>query len=177
MIDSPALGRREFVWAHPDSGRPAFVLRAHEEEIGWLQFKSGLGVRSTAEFEGQRWTFERTGVFYACVTIRAEGSDASLAEFTPFLTGCGGGVVSFSAGPQYCWNKASIWSSNWCFRCKEHKSTVCVAQEAGSLTAGGKVMICSDAAQLPETPVLVLLAWYLRVLSLEGLAESMLSRG
>jgi hypothetical protein len=38
-------------------------------------------------------------------------------------------------------------------------------------------MICSDAAQLPETPVLVLLAWYLRVLSLEGLAESMLSRG
>jgi len=176
MINSSALGSREFVWANPDSERQVFVLRARGEEIGWLQFESGLGVRSTAELEGQRWTFERTGVFHACVTIRIESSDASLAEFTPFLTG-GGGVVSFTAGTQYCWNRARIWSTNWCFRCKEHKSTVCVSQEAGSLTGGGKVVICSDAAHLPETPVLVLLAWYLRVLAFERLAESLILGG
>ncbi len=175
MIRSSALGSREFVWDRPDSGRLAFVLRAHEEEIGWLQFESGLGVRSSAEFEGQRWTFERTGMFHPCVTIRAEGSDAVVAEFTPRLTG-GSGVVSFASGTRYCWNTARIWSTTWCFRSNEHKSAVCVSQEAGSLTSGGKVMTCSEAAH-PETPILVPLAWYLRVLSLEGLVESILSYG
>jgi hypothetical protein len=49
---------------------------------------------------------------------------------------------------------------------------VCLSQQSGPLASGGKVMVCSNAVHLAETPILVLLAWYLRVLAFEKLTES-----
>ena len=39
---------------------------------------------------------------------------------------------------------------------------------------GGKVAICSDAMHNEETPVLILLAWYLRILEVLRMSESVL---
>ena len=116
----------------------------------------------------QRWSFEHTAGSHPHVIIRQHGSPLTLAEFAPRLTG--GGIVTFATGERYCWNRAKIWSPRWCFRREGADSAVCVSQQAGPLTEGGKVGICCDAAaRLPEVPVLILLAWYLRVLAFESL--------
>ena len=80
-------------------------------------------------------------------------------------------MVTFASGARYCWNRAKIWSGQWCFR-REGEASICLSQHAGPLREGGRVSVCEQAAQLPETAVLVLLAWYLRVLAFETLIET-----
>ncbi len=170
MTAPSALTASKLTWVYPEAGHPAFVLRADGEEIGWLRFEKDSEVRSSAALEGRRWTFERTAARYPCVAIRAEPFETAIAQFTPCVTG--GGLVAFTDGRRYCWTREHIWSTNWCFRCKENKSAVCVSQETGSLTAGGRVIVCPDAGRLAETPILVLLAWYLRVMEFEKLLDA-----
>ena len=59
----------------------------------------------------------------------------------------------------------------------EQKSSVCLSQEAGPLMQGGKVSVCCGAADLPETPVLLLLAWFLRIMDFEMLMEGIFRIG
>lgn len=67
-----------------------------------------------------------------------------------------------------------VWSPTWCFREQggARKSSICVSQHAGPLRAGGRVNVCGDVTGLPETPVLILLAWYLRVVEFEMLTHA-----
>jgi hypothetical protein len=134
MTTPSALTARKLAWVYPDAAHHAFVLRADREEIGWLQFEKDPGVQSSAALEGGRWTLERSAARYPSITIRAESSETPLAQFTPWVTG--GGIVSFTAGRCYCWTREHLWSTNWCFRCKENKSAVCISQETGPLTRG-----------------------------------------
>ena len=60
---------------------------------------------------------------------------------------------------------------------QEQKSSVCLSQETGPLTQGGKVSVCCGAADLPETPVLLLLAWFLRIMDFEMLVEGIFRVG
>ena len=175
MSTSHAIRREDLLWSFPDAGQQAFVLRAGGAVVGRLEFETETNTRSTAEFEGRRWTFEQNHGFHPSVTIRAETSGELVAEYVPHLTG--GGVVSFASGACYCWSRQSIWSERWCFRCKRDKSAVCVSQEVERLMDGGKVHVCSDAALLPEAPILVLLAWYLRVLDFARLEQGIMLCG
>jgi hypothetical protein len=172
MIGPSSTAQRELQWVYPSRADGAFVLRAGESEIGSLNFKKEVGARSAAEYEGRRWTLEHAEGRHPRVTVRAADSGEVVAEFVPHLTG--GGVVAFTSGAQFSWIKLHVWSDRWCFRCKQNRSAVCVSQEAGRLTSGGKVAICSDAAPLPETAVLLLLGWYLRLLEFERLENEIM---
>jgi hypothetical protein len=175
MTTTSALARGDVRWEYPGEGHSAYVLRAGGEEIGWLSFEERPLPHSTAELGGRRWTIECTGAFHPHIVVRAEGSDSVVAEFTPHVGG--GGVVAFASGRRLCWTREHVWSVKWCFRCEENKSAVCVTQAAGPLTEGGRVAVCGSAADLPETPVLILLAWFLRLLEFERLVESICVAG
>jgi len=54
---------------------------------------------------------------------------------------------------------------------------VCLSQEAGPLRQGGKVSVCRGAADRPETPILLLLAWFLRIMDFEMLVEGLFRVG
>ncbi|HEV2446560.1 MAG TPA: hypothetical protein VGS58_11580 [Candidatus Sulfopaludibacter sp.] len=166
-----SLSACELTWRYPRSENSAYELSAGGEIRGRLRFDERAGTQSTGELGGQRWTFSHSGGAHPRVTIAREGSPEVIAEFVPWLTG--GGVVTFSGGPGYCWNRAGIWSTTWCFRRQgESRGSICVSQQAGPLRDGARVRICGEAAQVPETPVLVLLAWYLRILAFEILTET-----
>lgn len=166
------LGARELVWRYPRAENGAFELSAGGAELGWLRFDERPGISSVGELGGERWTFRHTGGPRPRVTVSKENSPDVIAEYQPRASG--GGVVSFTGGPDYCWNHARIWSPTWCFRRQgpEAGSSVCVSQQAGPLRDGGRVKLCGDFTSFPEAPVLVLLAWYLRVLAFEMLTES-----
>ena len=167
MTTSSAVAERELTWECPADGRGPFVLHADGAEIGRLTFEKEMGSHSAAEYGGRRWTLEHSGYFHPHVTVRSADTGAVIAEFVPHLTG--GGIVSFKNGPHFHWTRVHLWSDRWCFRCKANRSAVCVTQEADRLASGGRVSVCADAAHLPDGPVLVLLAWYLRLLDFERL--------
>jgi hypothetical protein len=165
-------GIHEIAWRYPKTEGGAFELCAHGGTLGYLHFEDRAGAHSVGEFEGRRWTFRYTSGALPRVTIAQEEAAEVVAEYVPWVTG--GGMVSFFGGPSYCWNRAKLWSNTWCFRRQgdSHGSSVCLTQDAGPLRDGGKVKLCGTAAASPEMPVLVLLAWYLRVLAFEMLVEA-----
>lgn len=162
----------EMVWQYPRTHGGAFELSAGELALGRLQFDGRPGAPSLGELRGEKLVFQHTGTTMPGVTVRGEAGGESIAEFVPAIFG--GGAVSFPSGACYSWKRVKVWGSTWCFRRQGESNphSICVALEAGPLQSGGRVKVCADAAALPETPILVLLAWYLRVLAFELLGES-----
>ncbi len=160
----------ELTWQFPKTETHAFELLAAGETFGWLRFEDPAGVRATGELNGHRWIFWHGAGPHPHVAVFKDDGATPVAEYTPRLTG--GGTVAFASGARYCWNRAKIWSTQWCFRREGEGSSICLSQHAGALMEGGKVNVCGKAALLPEAAVLVLLAWYLRVLAFETLVET-----
>ena len=154
MTTSTDPGKRELEWMAPAAPHQPFVLSAHGERLGWLLFEDEDGRRAQGELDGRRWTFERAGLAHPHVIIRAEDV---VGEFS-------GHVVSFATGARYRWSHTSFWGDTWCFHREGDKTSVCVTQQSGPIQTGGKVSLCCGGGPQPETPILVLLAWYLRVL-------------
>jgi hypothetical protein len=174
MTSTGKSATRDLQWRYPESGGSSFVLQDRGTEIGWLQFHEEP-TPSTGEFEGKRWMFRYSHTLQPRITVYAEGSPEPVAEYLPSLTG--GGVVTFASGVEYRWRRSKLWSDRWCFSLPHQRSSICVSQEAGPLTKGGQVAVCCGAADLAETPVLLLLAWFLRVLEFEMLVGGIFRAG
>ena len=151
----------ELQWIAPALPHEPFLLRAEEQSIGWLRCHDEAGMRAEGELHGRRCTFECSSLAAPQITIRAGELAGEFAD----------GVVAFSNGARYQWRRHHVWGTTWCFHRDGDKSSVCVEQESGSLQSGGKVSLCCGGAPQPETPILVLLAWYLRVLAFERLVS------
>jgi len=172
---SPAESKtRDLTWEYPKSEGDPFLLRGEQGEAGRLQFHEEPEA-SIAEFGGNRWTIRYTTKLRPHIRIYLADSQQLVAEYVPVLTG--GGVVTFASGARYRWKKTAIFGDKWCFRTEEQSASVCIRQEAGALRQGGKVAICCGAENLPETPVLLLLAWFLRILDFEMLVEGIFRVG
>jgi len=165
---------RELIWQYPEQEGQPFLLWDQGVKAGWLQFNEQPEA-STGEIQGQRWAFRYSARLHPRVTVYRGDSPEVCAEYVPCFTG--GGLVSFDSGARYRWRRSDIWGTRWCFRHVEQKSSICLTQEAGSLTQGGKVSVCCGAADQPETPVLLLLAWFLRIMDFEMLVEGIFRVG
>jgi hypothetical protein len=165
---------RELIWQYPEQDGQPFLLWDNGVKAGWLEFHEEPA-ESTGEFRGQRWAFRYSARLHPRVTVHRGDSEEVIAEYVARFTG--GGLVSFDSGVRYRWSRSDIWGARWCFRQAEKKSSVCLSQEAGPLVHGGKVSLCCGAADLPETPVLLLLAWFLRIMDFEMLVEGIFRVG
>ncbi|MGP8242952.1 MAG: hypothetical protein ACLQVN_00360 [Bryobacteraceae bacterium] len=174
MTSLPESKIRQLVWQYPETEGQPFVLWDEGVKAGWLQFHEGP-VDSTGEYRGQKWVFRYSTHLHPRVTVYRGDSEQVLAEYVHCFTG--GGLVSFDSGVRYRWKRTDIWGARWCFRRAEEKSSVCLSQEAGPLTQGARVSVCCGAADLPETPVLLLLAWFLRIIDFEMLVEGIFRVG
>jgi hypothetical protein len=175
MTASTESKTRELVWRYPDQEGQPFLLTYQGSEVGWLQFREAPAV-STGGYGGTRLIFRYTAAMHPRVTVASEEDPQHIvAEFLPCWTG--GGWVSFDSGGRYRWRKAHIWGGGWCFTRFDQESSVCLSQEAAPLMRGGKVSVCGAAADLPETQVLLLLAWFLRIMDFEMLVEGLFRVG
>jgi len=174
-MTSAAEGKtREMMWQYPDEEGQPFLLWDEGMNAGWFQFQEEPA-DSTGEFRGQKWVFRYSARLHPRVTVYRGDSPDPLAEYVPAFTG--GGMVSFDSGVRYRWRRSDIWGSKWCFHRVEDKSSVCLSQETGALIEGGRVAVCRGAVDLPETPVLLLLAWFLRIMDFEMLIEGIFRVG
>jgi hypothetical protein len=174
MTSWPESNTREMIWQYPDEEGQPFLLWDEGKKAGWFQFYQEPA-ESTGEFRGQKCVFRYSARLHPRVTVYRADSQDVLAEYVPGFTG--GGLVSFDSGGRYRWKRSDIWGTKWCFRRADDKSSVCLSQEAGPLIEGGRVSVCCGMADLPETPVLLLLAWFLRIMDFEMLVEGIFRVG
>ena len=156
----------EFEWHQ--SARRAYQLLSRGQEIASLRFEKTCGSLATGMQDQDRWTFKRTGFLAPRITVRTNGSDVNFAEFTP--NWCGGGSVIFASGHRYQLHKTNFWGTSWAFEAPDGTAAVTLSGPSGFLKQSGNVQVAKGMATSPETPVLVMLIWYVRLLMNEDAA-------
>lgn len=158
---SPDLSGR-LVWAPASTSSRRFELRAGSDVAATLTFDKAVGSLATGRTGAGAWTFKRAGFLQPCVTVRDLGSEYDLAIFRPTWTGSGD--VEFARGARVHWRPFGFWNSEWGFvRHDLRLVTFHWLPETAALDA--RVEFPPAALELEELPVLLLLGWYLRVLS------------
>ena len=157
----------ELLWIQPAARRREHELRAGDDVVATLRFQGGS--LADAEAEGHHWTFKRQGFWQPRVTVRVAGSDADVAVFRPRWAG--GGTLDFADGRSVRLSSANFWQSEWVWQEKDDPLILFKGRH-GIVKAKGAVEIQPGAAGRADTPLLVLLGWYLILLHADDTAAA-----
>src|SRR5262249_16790111 len=159
IAPNPAVGTR-LEWRQPRVFERYHELTAGSQLAGTLRFEKHFGTLATAEYGDRRWTFKRTGFWSPRVSVREEGSTADIAILTPKWKG--GGELIFQTGRRFTLKSLSFWGGDWAFETDDGAEVISVHGPHGLIHNKGEASVGLSASRLPETPVLLLLIWYLR---------------
>jgi hypothetical protein len=112
-----------------------------------------------------RWTFKRVGFLSARVTVRVAGSESNIAVFESGFGG--GGTLHLAGSRQLHWKKTGFWNPQYVFKSDGDEAYLSLTPHFGLLKAQAAVTIGESAFRLDETPLLVILGWYLMLLEAE----------
>jgi hypothetical protein len=146
----------ELLWVQPRNGLD-FELRGGDEVVGSLRWERySLARGETAD---QQWTFKREGIWHPHVTVRVAGSDVNLGLFHPDWRGGG----TFELGRPLQFGASSFWRPRWDWM--EGDQPLVHFKRRGMFKLESHVEIEKGAAASPDVPLLVVLGWYLLVLT------------
>jgi hypothetical protein len=139
----------------------AFERHAGDEVVGIVRWeRSSL---ATGETAAHRWTFKREGFWHARVTVRVPGSDANVAVFDPGWTR--GGTLDVEPRRRLRFVASSFWRSQWDWVDEASQPLVHFKNHGTGFKLECQVVVENQAIALPDLPLLVVLGWYLLVLS------------
>ncbi len=104
----------ELEWVQPSAWKMQYELRAGEEIVATLRFRSSFGSFATAESADGCWTFKRVGFWQTRGTIRGCESENELATFKN-NTWSGGGTLEMHDGRQFL-ATTNFWQTNLEFK-------------------------------------------------------------
>lgn len=188
---------QELVWRQPSGMKYEYELRAGDEILATLRFKSSLGTLAAAEAAEGAWTFKRAGFWQTRITVRPRDGEREIAAFRPEWTG--NGVLTLEGGRIYRWAGANFWRTHHAWQAPGDVQVVRFENTA-ALKNEGRVILSAEAAALPETagvdelyrpvppealappsvalpelPLLVTLGWYLTVLEYRDAAAAVVA--
>jgi hypothetical protein len=161
MRSISSVADRTLTWTQPAALKLVFALRAGDEQVGLLAFRSMFGTQATAESGDEAWTFKRTGFFHPRVTVRRPGSDDDLATFHN-NTWSGGGSLVMHGGPTFR-ASTNFWQTKYEIATPEGDPLIRL-HYGGLFKLHADVEILPAARALPELALIVLLSWYLAVM-------------
>lgn len=148
-------------WMQPSAWREAYELRAGEEVVATLRFRSAFGSFATAETADDCWTFKRVGFWKTRVTVRRCDADEDLAIFHN-NTWNGGGTLELTDGRRYL-ASTNFWQTRYEFQAEAGELLVRF-DIGGVFRQSAGVVIQPAALRLIELPLLITLGWYLAVM-------------
>src|SRR5919108_702043 len=101
---------QQLKWLQPSALKMHYELRAGDELVGTLHFRSALGSFATAESADGCWTFKRVGFWQTRVTVRPCGADTNIATFNN-NTWKGGGTLELPDGRKFL-ATTNFWQTN-----------------------------------------------------------------
>jgi hypothetical protein len=153
---------RELKWIQPQALKQEFELRAGDEVVATLRFKSSFGSLATAESADGCWTFKRVGFWHPRVTIRVCGDDTDIAVFKN-RTWNNGGTLEFPDGRRYLAD-LNFWATRYELTTETDEVLLRYTSIGGFAHFSAKVDVLPDFARQSEMPWLIMLGWYLRIL-------------
>ena len=152
---------RELEWVQPSAWKMAYELRAGDEPVATLRFRSSFGSFATAEGADGCWTFKRVGFWQTRVTIRGCGSEMDIAMFKN-NTWSGGGTLELPDERKVL-ASTNLWQTNFEFKTETGEALVRF-KTGGLVHLSATVEIQPDSAGMRELPWVVMLGWYLAVM-------------
>ena len=148
-------------WVQPRALKMHYELRASDELVATLHFRSSMGSFATGESADGCWTFKRVGFWQTRVTVRLCDGDSDIASFKN-NTWSGGGTLELSDGQMFP-ATTSFWQTKLEFQ-NESGNTLIQFKSGGLLHQSAKVEIQPSAIGTPELPFIMMLGWYLIVM-------------
>jgi hypothetical protein len=152
---------QELKWVQPSAWKMEYELRAGNELMATLRFRSSFGSFATAESADGCWTFKRVGFWQTRVTIRGCGSDMDIATFKND-TWSGGGTLELPDSRKIL-ASTNFWQTNFEFK-TEAEETLVRFKTGGLVHFSAIVEIQPSAAGVPELPWMVMFGWYFAVM-------------
>jgi hypothetical protein len=148
-------------WSQPSCLRAEYLLTSAGALVASLTMRGWFGTLATAESGDGSWTFERLGFWQKRATIRAAGSETSIAGFRN-TTWPAGGILEFQDGSRF---RAAVnfWHTRLEFR-TEAGELLLRYRYGGILRRSAEVEIPPEARRMPQLPVVVLFGWYLVIM-------------
>jgi len=153
-----SLAGRELKWIQPGAWRPHFELRVGGEIAATLHFESSFSGFAVAESEDGCWTFKRSGFFRKRVAIVDRNSGKEIASYREGNWGRGG-TLSMPGGKSLH-GTSDFWMRNFRFN-GESPEPLLEFKNSGVFHHSAIVHMSPSAADMPELPWMVMLAWYL----------------
>ena len=149
-------------WKQPKLMEPAFELKYSEEILATLKFRNSFGSLAEGTVAEGTWSFKRQGFMKTSVTVREKGKEANIAVFHN-NTWSDGGTLELPDGRKYQAN-SNFWHSEFEFTDETGKSVIRFVN-IGGFKLHAQLDLMPSAKALPEMPWMVLLGWYLAVMT------------
>jgi len=156
----PELPQAGMKWKKLSLFSRSYELRAGDQRFGSLAWGNLFSNQARGEILGSAWTFRRHGILKAIITLRRPGSEAAAGVFRYGWSG--DGILELESGRRYHWRRLSFWGCRWAFVDDAGRDKARFRLE-GFLHGCASVELSEDNEG--DTPLLVLLGWYLRVLA------------
>jgi len=161
MNDASKLLTKDLIWIQPSLFSRSCELRANDDVIGTLDFRTAFGSLATGRCKDECWTFKRVGFFQTRVSIRICNQETDVATFRN-NTWSGGGTLEFADGGNLLVT-SNFWQSKLDF--KSPSDDLLVSFRTVSLIhLKAEVVVEPRAHDLSELPLILLLGWYLVVM-------------
>ena len=147
-------------WTQPGTFKKWYELRAGEDLVGTLRFRSMFGSFATGESADGCWTMKRSGMWRPRATVRACDSEVDIASFKD-NTWSSGGTLTLADGRQLS-AVTGFWKSKFKFL-DEQRNDLISFNLRGVLHESSEVDIQPRARTMAELPWMVMFGWYLTV--------------
>jgi hypothetical protein len=156
-----AVTPEPLLWVQPRRFRREFELRAGRETVASLRGPDLLLRRARGETAEGRYRLRVTDLFRGIVVVHPGDSDSELAVWRPRITGAG--TVRFSGGRSFEMRPLDVWHRRWIAEDEAGAAIFTLHLRLRFLRTEASLELKPGAERVPELPVLLLLAWYIRV--------------
>jgi hypothetical protein len=159
MIPIHKFAGQDLLWTPSAALKHQYELLAGETVLATLDMSSWISAAQAVTADGS-FIIKREGFFRQQVMIRASESEPILATYT---RGWGGGTLQFTNGHLFKWENANFWGTKKAW--KAAPDTCLVHFQNSPWTRDLLTRIEMEAVSLPEHPLLVILGFYITLLS------------
>ena len=161
------IGAEPVSWVGHGWVKRSYELKSESALFATLAWESAFGSLARAKTANAEWTLKRVGFFNPKATVRASEGEADLAVYHPDWIG--NGRVELPGGKAWRWKCLGFWRSRYGFVDEAEQPIVEFHANTLKVPPSAEVVIAHGGLKLPELPLLVVLGWYVTILTFDDM--------
>jgi len=163
LVSIRSITPEPLLWVQPRLIRREFELRAGRDVVATLAWRGFVGWSARGETAEGRYRFRVRNPFFGDVVVHPGDSDSETAVWKPRMFGAG--TVRFPGGRTFRLHPAHFWNRRGFVEDETGATLFLLLLRFRWLRLEASVELEPGAERVAELPVLLLLAWYARLLA------------